>query len=207
MSNVSSSSLISMSTISSISRESKLTCSCEEKSSWSQNVKKLIWWKITWCKSDIIWFGECSLNQNIWKELSSTICFPFGPRLNNRVVLITQSSWFKLLPVVFVFLLIYYLRKHLSFWKSEWFRGVSNFLHFESFLMGISMGPILILNIMAENDSNMIDLILTHLTHPWGPPLVGPWQPLVTLGDPWWHAWKWSFWPFSGIGDLLHAIV
>ena len=32
------------------------------------------------------------------------------------------------------------------------------------------MGPILILNIMAENDSNMIDLVLTHLTHPWGPP-------------------------------------
>ena len=58
----------------------------------------------------------------------------------SRVVLITQSSWFKLLPVVFVFLLVYYLRKHLSFWKSEWFRGVSNFLHFESFLMGISMG-------------------------------------------------------------------
>ena len=57
-----------------------------------------------------------------------------------RVVLITPSSWFKLLPVVFVFLLVYYLRKHLSFWKSEWFRGVSNFLHFESFLMGISMG-------------------------------------------------------------------
>ena len=28
-------------------------------------------------------------------------------------------------------------------------------------------GPIL--NIMAENDSNMIDLDLTHLTHPWGP--------------------------------------
>ena len=48
------------------------------------HVKKLIWWKITWCKSDIIWFGECSLNQNIWKELSSTICFPFGPRPNNH---------------------------------------------------------------------------------------------------------------------------
>ena len=29
-------------------------------------------------------------------------------------------------------------------------------------------GPIL--NIMAENDSNVIDLVLTHLTHPWGPP-------------------------------------
>ena len=36
--------------------------------------------------------------------------------------------------------------------------------------MGISMGQFLILNIMAENDSNMIDLVLTHLTHPWGPP-------------------------------------
>ena len=40
------------------------------------------------------------------------------------------------------------------------------------------MGQFLILNIMAENDSNMIDLVLTHLTHPWGP----PWT-LETLGD------------------------
>ena len=29
-------------------------------------------------------------------------------------------------------------------------------------------GPIL--NIMAENDLNMIDLVITHLTHPWGTP-------------------------------------
>ena len=47
------------------------------------------------------------------------------------------------------------------------------------------MGPILILNIMAENDSNMIDLVLTHLTHPWGPPWTlethcDPWRPLAT---------------------------
>ena len=33
---------------------------------------------------------------------------------------------------------------------------------------------------MLENDLNMIDLVLTHLTHPWGP----PWT-LETLGDPW----------------------
>ena len=46
--------------------------------------------------------------------------------------------------------------------------------------MWISMGPILILNIMAENDSNMTDLVLTHLTHPRGP----PWT-LATLGDTW----------------------
>ena len=39
-------------------------------------------------------------------------------------------------------------------------------------------GPIL--NIMLENDLNMIDLVLTHLTHPWGP----PWT-LATLGNPW----------------------
>ena len=38
---------------------------------------------------------------------------------HGRVVLITPSSWFKLVPVVFVFLLVYYLRKHLSFLKSE----------------------------------------------------------------------------------------
>ena len=33
---------------------------------------------------------------------------------------------------------------------------------------------------MLENDLNMIDLVLTHLTHPWGP----PWT-LETLGDHW----------------------
>ena len=26
------------------------------------------------------------------------------------------------------------------------------------------------MNIMKENDLNMIDLVITHLTHPWGPP-------------------------------------
>ena len=46
--------------------------------------------------------------------------------------------------------------------------------------MGISMGQFFILNIMAENYSNMIDLVLAHLTHPWGPPGT-----LETLGDPW----------------------
>ena len=34
----------------------------------------------------------------------------------------------------------------------------------------------------------MIDLVITHLTHPWGPPwtletLGDPWRPLTTLGD------------------------
>ena len=35
----------------------------------------------------------------------------------------------------------------------------------------------------------MIDLVKTHLTHPWGPPGT-----LETLGDPWRHAWKLPFW-------------
>ncbi len=34
------------------------------------------------------------------------------------------------------------------------------------------------LDIMLENDLNMIDLVLSHLTHPWGP----HWT-LETLGD------------------------
>ena len=42
-------------------------------------------------------------------------------------------------------------------------------MHF-LFLMGISMGKLLDLNIMSENDLNMIDLVITHLNHPWGPP-------------------------------------
>ena len=41
----------------------------------------------------------------------------------------------------------------------------------------------------------MIDLVITHLAHPWGPPwtlatLGDPWRPLATLGDPWRNAWK-----------------
>ena len=35
----------------------------------------------------------------------------------------------------------------------------------------------------------MIDLVLTHLNQPWGP----PWT-LATIDDHWRHAWKWSFW-------------
>ena len=106
----------------------------------------------------------------------------------SREALKTRSWPPKLVPVVFVFLLVNYLRKHLGFRDLSNFWGVCNFLHFESFLMGISMGPILILNIMAENDSNMIDLVLTHLTHPWGPPwtsatLGDPWRLLATIGD------------------------
>ena len=41
---------------------------------------------------------------------------------------------------------------------------------------------------MLENDLNMIDLVLTHLNQPWGPPwaletLGDPWRPLATIGD------------------------
>ena len=39
-----------------------------------------------------------------------------------------------------------------------------------------------------ESTLSFIDLVITHLTHPWGPPwtletLGGPWRPLATLGD------------------------
>ena len=59
--------------------------------------------------------------------------------MHNRVGLITPSLWFKLLPLVFVFLLVYHLRKHLSFSIFDWFWGVSNSLlsfsgDFEQFL-------------------------------------------------------------------------
>ena len=39
--------------------------------------------------------------------------------LYSRVVLITRSSWFKLVPVVFVFLLVYYLAifGYLAIWQ------------------------------------------------------------------------------------------
>ena len=50
----------------------------------------------------------------------------------------------------------------------------------------------------------MIDLVITHLTHPWGPPgtletLGDHWRPLATLGDYAWKWPKWPKWPFSGM--------
>ena len=74
--------------------------------------------------------------------------------------------------------------------------------------MGISMGPILILNIMAENDSNMIDLVLTHLTHPWGPPwtlatLGDPRRPLATLGNMLENDHFGGNWPFSVMSPMV----
>ena len=58
----------------------------------------------------------------------------------------------------------------------------------------------------------MIDLVITHLTHPWGPPwtletLGDPWRPLATLGDmlendqfpP-----KWSFSSMSETAKMYH---
>ena len=44
-----------------------------------------------------------------------------------RVGLTAPSSFSKLVPVVFLFLLVYYLRKHLSLSISDWFWAVSNF--------------------------------------------------------------------------------
>ena len=41
---------------------------------------------------------------------------------------------------------------------------------------------------MLENDLNMIDLVLTHLNQPWGPPgtletLGDTWRPLATMPE------------------------
>ena len=47
--------------------------------------------------------------------------------LGSRPGLIAPSSSSKLLPVVFLFHLVYYLRKHLSLSISDWFWGVCNF--------------------------------------------------------------------------------
>ena len=75
-------------------------------------------------------------------------------------------------------------------------------MHF-LFLMGISMGKLLDLNIMSENDLNMIDLVITHLTHPWGSPL---WfaalnsLPVVIFCH-FRHSCKWPKLSFSGMYD------
>ena len=56
---------------------------------------------------------------------------------------------------------------------------------------------------MSENDLNMIDLVITHLTHPWGPPL---WfaalnsLPVVIFCH-FRHSCKWPKLSFSGMYD------
>ena len=49
------------------------------------------------------------------------------PQLPNRPGLIAPSSSSKPLPVIFLLLLVYYLRKQLSLSISDWFWGVCNF--------------------------------------------------------------------------------
>ena len=52
----------------------------------------------------------------------------------------------------------------------------------------------------------MIEVVITHLTHPWGPPwtletLGGSWRPLATLGD---MLENDQFPPKSGDGNLVN---
>ena len=82
-------------------------------------LQTLVWLQLVVCEP-IAFFTQV---------VNKIVVFPM--RLYYRVVLITPSSWFKLVPVVFVFLLVYYLRKHLSFLKSEWFRGICNFFRLQ----------------------------------------------------------------------------
>ena len=70
------------------------------------------------------------------------------------------------------------LQKELGFFLQNY--GTAQFFVFNRDFGGFQWGNGPILNIMLENDLNMIDLVLTHLTHPWGP----PWT-LETLGDHW----------------------
>ena len=93
---------------------------------WEGNKIQLFWCSLSLaCLSQDIPFLTVLLNFHCVQQccLNWALC--------SRVVLITPSSWFKLVPVVFVFLLVYYLRKHLSFLKSEWFRGICNFFRLQ----------------------------------------------------------------------------
>ena len=54
----------------------------------------------------------------------------------------------------------------------------------------------------------MIDLVITHLTHPWGPPwtletLGNPWRPLETLGDMLENDHFGGNWPFSSMSPRV----
>ena len=65
--------------------------------------------------------GRDGKHCTVTKTVCGLVCTIYATlRLfDTHVVLITPSSWFKLLPVFFLFLLVYYLRKQLSFSKSE----------------------------------------------------------------------------------------
>ena len=67
-----------------------------------------------------------------------------------------------------------------------------------SFYMGISMGKLPDFEYRVgkwlKYDRSGYNSSHPSLGSPWD--LGNPWRPLATLGD---HAWKWSFWPFSGI--------
>ena len=74
-------------------------------------------------------------NAGEWRLATAEIHFALSLAWSphNRVGHIAPSCSSKLLPVVFLFLLVYYLRKQLSFSKSEWFWAVSN-LHIWAYL-------------------------------------------------------------------------
>ena len=83
----------------------------------------------------------CVENARQWiTKKNSWVLLREGPTPTPREAQKTPSWPLKHVPVVFVFLLVNYFRKHLGFRDLSHFWGVCNFLHFESFLMGISMG-------------------------------------------------------------------
>ena len=79
-------------------------------------------WLITKCTRVVIQ----AVWGNIWSCTQFNLTFPHCA-LHGREGLITRSSSSKLLPLVFLLPLVYYLRKHLSLSISDWFWGVSNF--------------------------------------------------------------------------------
>ena len=78
------------------------------------------------------WSGQIFMNV-AFGRFQRMLSFFTQRRTLNRVGHIAPSCSSKLLPVVFLFLLVYYLRKQLSFSKSEWFWAVSN-LHIWAYL-------------------------------------------------------------------------
>ena len=54
----------------------------------------------------------------------------------------------------------------------------------------------------------MIDLVITHITHPWGPPwtletLGNHWRPMATLGDHAWKSWQYFEWITTNFYKVL----
>ena len=137
-------------------------CEIKQKNQWNSSNGKLHWFPI-----DNLWKGSI-MDQNYANAIAFFSNFSEVSRVCH------QKADVQGFPMMWLFLLLKFVKPEL------WLVKVGSNLKTKNKVC-----------LICVQDVCIIDLVLTHLNHPWGP----PWT-LATLGN---HAWKWSFWPFSGI--------